>query len=210
MSLQNSNSKRYMHPYVQSSNVHNSQDMETTSVSTNRWWIKSVWYIYTLECGSAWKEPQHAICSNMDATGDHQDFPGGSDSKASVYNVGEPGSIPGLGRSPGEGNGNLLQHSCLENPMDRGACWATVHGGRKESDMTEWLRFRFRDDHTEWNKSIRERQIPYDITYTWNLNHGTNEPISIYETEPDSQTWRTNLWLQGSGEGEGWTEHLGL
>ena len=48
-------------------------------------------------------------------------FPGGSDGKASVYNAGDPGSIPGLGRSPGEGNGNLLQYYCLENPMDRGA-----------------------------------------------------------------------------------------
>ena len=47
------------------------------------------------------------------------------------------GSIPGLGRSPGEGNGNPLQFSCLENPMDRGAWWATVCGGRKESDTTE-------------------------------------------------------------------------
>ena len=48
-------------------------------------------------------------------------FPGGSDGKASVYNAGDLGSIPGLGRSPGEGNGNPLQYSCLENPMDRGA-----------------------------------------------------------------------------------------
>ena len=45
----------------------------------------------------------------------------GSDGKASVYNVEDPGSIPGLGRSPGEGNGNPLQDYCLENPMDRGA-----------------------------------------------------------------------------------------
>ena len=49
------------------------------------------------------------------------DFPGDSDGKASVYNVGDPGSIPGSGRSPGEGNGNPLQYYCLENPMDRGA-----------------------------------------------------------------------------------------
>ena len=49
------------------------------------------------------------------------DFPGGPDGKASVYNVGDPGSIPGSGRSPGEGNGNPLQYYCLENPMDRGA-----------------------------------------------------------------------------------------
>ena len=56
---------------------------------------------------------------------------GGSDGKASVYNVGDPGSIPGLGRSPGEGNGNPLQDYCLENPMDRGAWRATVHGVAK-------------------------------------------------------------------------------
>ena len=48
-------------------------------------------------------------------------FPGGSDGKASVYNAGDLGSIPGLGRSAGEGNGNPLQYYCLENPMDRGA-----------------------------------------------------------------------------------------
>ena len=50
-----------------------------------------------------------------------KDFPGGSDGKASVYNVRDLGSIPGLGRFPGEGNGNPLQYSCLENPLDGGA-----------------------------------------------------------------------------------------
>ena len=48
-------------------------------------------------------------------------FPGGSEVKASASNVGDPGSSPGSGRPPGEGNGNPLQYSCLENPMDRGA-----------------------------------------------------------------------------------------
>ena len=48
-------------------------------------------------------------------------FSGGADGKASAYNVGHPGLIPGSGRSPGEGNGTTLQYSCLENPMDRGA-----------------------------------------------------------------------------------------
>ena len=48
-----------------------------------------------------------------------QDFPDGSDGKSSAYNAGDPGSIPGLGRSPGEGKGNPLQYSCLENPIDR-------------------------------------------------------------------------------------------
>ena len=55
-------------------------------------------------------------------------FPGGSDSKESACNAGDPGSIPGLGRSPGEGNGNPLQNSGLENPVERQVWWATVHG----------------------------------------------------------------------------------
>ena len=55
-------------------------------------------------------------------------FPGGSEVKASAWKAGDPGSIPVLGRSPGEGNGNPLQYSCLENSMDRGAWEATVHG----------------------------------------------------------------------------------
>ena len=58
-------------------------------------------------------------------------FPGGSEVKASASNAGDLGSIPGSGRSPGEGNGTPLQDSCLENPMDRGAWWATVHGVAK-------------------------------------------------------------------------------
>ena len=61
-------------------------------------------------------------------------FPGGSEVKVSACNAGDPGSIPGSGRSPGEGNGNPLQDSCLGNPMDREAWWATVHGAA-ESDM---------------------------------------------------------------------------
>ena len=68
------------------------------------------------------------------------DFLGGTGSKASAYNAGDPGSIPGLGRSPGEENGNPLQYSCLENPMDRGAWLATLHGVAKSrtqlSDFT--------------------------------------------------------------------------
>ena len=58
-------------------------------------------------------------------------FPGGSDSRESACNAGDLGSTPGSGRSPGEGNGNPLQYSCLENSMDRGAWRATVHGVAK-------------------------------------------------------------------------------
>ena len=58
----------------------------------------------------------------------HQDFPGGSPGKESIYNAGNLGSIPGLGRSSGEGNGDPLQYSCLENLMDRRAWWTRVQG----------------------------------------------------------------------------------
>ena len=58
-------------------------------------------------------------------------FPGGSDGKESACNAGDSGSVPGLGRYPGEGNGNILQYSCLENSMDRGAWQAIVHGVTK-------------------------------------------------------------------------------
>ena len=71
------------------------------------------------------------------------DFPGGSDGKMSACNAGDPGLIPESGRAPQEGNGNPLQFSCLENSMDGGAWWATVHGVAKSrtqlSDLTFFL-----------------------------------------------------------------------
>ena len=79
-------------------------------------WIRKIWCIYI-----------------------HWGFPCGSEVKASTSNAGDPGSIPGSGRSPGEGNGNPLQYSCLENPMDRRAWQANSLWGCKESDMAEWL-----------------------------------------------------------------------
>ena len=74
-------------------------------------------------------------------------FPGGSNGKESAHNAGDLGLIPGLGKSPGEGNGSPLQYYCLGNPMDRGAWWATVHGVTKS-----WTRLR--DYHTQknWNE----------------------------------------------------------
>ena len=66
-------------------------------------------------------------------------FPGGSDGKETACNAGDPGLIPGLGRSLGEGNGSPLQYSCMENSMERGAWQAIVQWGHKELDTTERL-----------------------------------------------------------------------
>ena len=77
-------------------------------------------------------------------------LPGGARGKESACNAGDSGSIPGLERSPGEGNGNPLQCSCLQNPMDRGAWWATVPGVT-ESDPTEQLR-----NNNKWEEKRQE------------------------------------------------------
>ena len=70
-------------------------------------------------------------------------FPGGLEVKAPACNAGDPGSIPGSGRSPGEGNGNTLQYSWLENPMDGGAWWATAHGVAKSRTRLSDFTFTF-------------------------------------------------------------------
>ena len=77
-------------------------------------------------------------------------FPGGSEVKASASNAGDLGSIPGSGRSPGEGNGTPLQDSCLENPMDRGAWWATVHGVAKSWTRLRDFTFTFMHWRRKW------------------------------------------------------------
>ena len=71
-------------------------------------------------------------------------FPGGSEVKVSACNVGDLGSIPGSGRYPGEGNGNPLQYSCLENPMGGGAWWATVHEVAKSRTRLSDFTFTFK------------------------------------------------------------------
>ena len=70
-------------------------------------------------------------------------FPCGSDSKLPACNEGDPGLIPGLGRSPGKGNGYTLQYSCPENPMDRGAWQATVHGVAKSQTRLSDIQFTY-------------------------------------------------------------------
>ena len=100
----------------------------------------------------------------------HTGFPGGSDSKESTCNAGDLGSIPGLGRSPGEGNWVLLvntanhvdkeywvlKYSCLENPRDRGACWATVHGVEESGT---WL--------SDWHLDVLKRWERRCLVFTW-------------------------------------------
>ena len=71
------------------------------------------------------------------------DFPGGSDGKASAYKAGDPGLIPGSLRSSGEGKGKPFQYSCLENAMDRGAWWATVHGVTESRTRLSHFTFTF-------------------------------------------------------------------
>ena len=104
------------------------------SPGQNAWWIESMleeqWQRgWTRELGLATKKN----CHNLKVVV----FLCGSDCKESACNAGDPGSIPGSGRSPGEGNSNPLQYSYLENPKDREAWWATYSPwGHKESDMT--------------------------------------------------------------------------
>ena len=91
-------------------------------------------------------------------------FPGGSDGKESAYDVGDPVSIPGLGRCPGEGNGNPLQYSCLENPMDGGVWWAAVHGVAKSwtwlSDFTFPFHFHALEKEMAPHSSVLSWRIP--------------------------------------------------
>ena len=70
-------------------------------------------------------------------------YPGRSDCKASAYNMGDPGLIPALGRSPWEGNGNPLQYSCLENPMDGGVWWEADHRVAKSRTWLSGFTFTF-------------------------------------------------------------------
>ena len=77
-------------------------------------------------------------------------FPGGSEGKVSAFNVEDLGSIPVWGRSPGEGNGNPFQYSCLENPMGGEAWWATVHGVTKSQTRLSDFTFTFFQYYDKW------------------------------------------------------------
>ena len=87
----------------------------------------------------------------------HQGFPGGSEVKASACNAGDLGSIPRSERSPEEGNGNPLQYSCLENPMDGGAWWATAHGVAKS--WTQLIDFTFIPFHNHLVAEVTQHVV---------------------------------------------------
>ena len=96
-------------------------------------------------------------------------FPACSEVKASAYNVGDLGSIPGLRRSPGEGNGNPLQYSCLENPMDGGAWWAAVYGVAKSQTRLSNFTFTF---HFH---ALEKEMATHCSVFAWRIP-GTGEP----------------------------------
>ena len=121
----------------------------------------------------------------------------GSEVKASARNVGDLGSIPGSGRSPGEGNGNPLQYSCLENPMDWGAWWATVHGVTKSwtwlSDFTSlYMESKPHTCLTKWEYSRQTESLNYNPTlHIW---HSASLHLK-HNSLQDSTSARGHMYL---------------
>ena len=116
----------------------------SASKANSQWDGWDLW-IFSSADGFLWKIEKKDVCLEkldlveVEGTRYNQiwkGLPQWSSSKESACNSGDVSSILGLGRSPGEGKGNPFEYSCLENPMDRGAWWATVHGIAKESDTT--------------------------------------------------------------------------
>ena len=123
------------------------------------------------------------MCSLNKLFADSLDFPGGSDGKAFAYNAGDPGSIPGSRRSPGEGNGNPLQYSCLENPMDRGAWWATVQGVTKSRTWLSDFAFTLYNFYSFYlRKSWEEKRHAYPLGQKG--KPGIIRPVSTFKLTP--------------------------
>ena len=118
-------------------------------------------------------------------------FPGGSEVKASACNVGDPGSIPGLGRSSGEGNGNPLQYSCLENPMDGGAWWATVHGVAKSWTRLSDFTFTFHFQETAGTGIL---WLFFFFLKIGDKNLIWKMPSLSQEERRHSNHWRQGIW----------------
>ena len=102
--------------------------------------LRFIWYQHPLPYCTPGNRPYFCslslTCHMISSISYDMGFRGGSEGKASACDEGDPGLIPGSGRSPGEGNGNPLQYACLENPTDRGVWWATVHGVAKSQTRT--------------------------------------------------------------------------
>ena len=109
------------------------------------------------------------------------------DSEVSVYNSGDPISIPGWGRSPGEGHGNPLQYSCLENPMDGGAWWAAVHGVAESRTRLNDFTFTFFSH--ECNSHIR---VGTDLmeTDSWKRQKRSEQTLTLECQAPKAHEWR--------------------
>ena len=101
-------------------------------------------------------------------------FPGGSDGKASSYNARDPGSISGSRRSSGEGNGNTLQYSCLENSMDGEVCWSTVHEVTKSrtrlNNFTSLHTTQYQKNKQPNQKVGKRPKLTFLQTYRWLTN----------------------------------------
>ena len=116
------------------------------------------WILYHWASGKAQEGEWSMVNKNLFALLNYScGFPGGSDGKASVCNAGDPGSIPGLGRSPGEENGSPLQDYCLENLMDGGAWWAIVHRVTKSWTWLKQLNMH-PHTHTHTHAEFYQRQ----------------------------------------------------
>ena len=116
-------------------------------------------------------------------------FPRSSDSKASACNAGDMGSIPGSGRSPGEGHGNPLQYSCLENPMDKGAWQATVHGVPRS--QTRWKQLKVSHTSTPWN-SEKGTQKGFCVQETHRVLFGFNCALYTWNYPPHNYIVNSN------------------
>ena len=143
------------------------------------------------------------------------DFPHGSDSKESSCNAREPGPIPGLRRSPGEGNGNPLHHPCLENSMDRGPWRVTVHGVAKSQTRLRRLSTHKKKKIylTSWKKNKSQRKVRYRKQYEkrvkvislcvdWILQKLINNNNDLKVKSLDATMWKLEEWRREGSEGK--------
>ena len=129
-------------------------------------------------------------------------FPGGPSGKEPTCNAGDVGLIPGSGRSPGEGNGSLLQYSCLENPMDRGAWWANSPWGLKESDTTEQLSTHAKKNtHTTQGTVASTTHIPTQ-SQSFKQPHRPSFCYNLHITFKESEHREIKYSSQGYAESE--------